>query len=204
MESIEDKVIQRIKTKPRGTLFFPENFVSLGSSEAIRVALHRLAKSGEIERVSHGIYTRPEKCEIVGKVYPTPDEVAVAIAKRDRARIIPTGAYAMNALGLSTQVPMRTVYLTDGAARLVKVRKSTILFKKTHVRNLSVKGKLSSLVIQALKDIGKDQVTEEEIEKILYFLDKEDPSLLEHDKKLAPAWIAKFFDEALKKKKNDR
>jgi len=197
MEATEDKISRQVNVKPRGTLFFPEDFKSSGSDEAVRVALHRMVKRGEIERIAQGIYTLPKHSDLIGKIYPSIEEVAQAIAKRDRARIIPTGVYAMNALGLSTQVPTKAVYLTDGAARLVKVGNRTILFKRTSPKNLSVKGNLSGLVIQALKAIGKDQVSEAEIEKILPILQKEHPSNLVHDKELAPAWIAKFFDQAL-------
>ncbi|MBN7811506.1 type IV toxin-antitoxin system AbiEi family antitoxin domain-containing protein [Algoriphagus sp. H41] len=200
MEATEEKISHQIKAKPRGSLFFPEDFKSCGSDEAVRVALHRMVKNGALDRIAQGIYTLPKHSDLIGKVYPSIEEVAQAIAKRDRARIIPTGVYALNALGLSTQVPTKAVYLTDGAARLVKVGNRTILFKRTSPKNLSVKGSLSGLAIQALKSIGKDQVIDTEIEKILFILQKEDSSNLEHDKSLAPAWISKIFDQALKKK----
>ena len=200
MEATEEKIRHKLKANPKGTLFFPEDFNSCGSDEAVRVALHRMVKSGEIDRVAQGIYTLPKHSKLIGKVHPSIEEVAHAIARRDRARIIPTGVYALNALGLSAQVPTKAVYLTDGAARLIKVGYQTILFKRTSPKNLSVKGALSGLVIQALKSIGKDQVTDAEIQKIISILQKEDSSNLEHDKRLAPAWISKFFDQALKRK----
>ena len=125
----------------------------------------------------------------LGILYPSLDEVAKTIAKRDRARIIPTGVYALNKLGLSTQIPMNIVYLTDGSPRNIKIGKSTIKFKKTAPRILTVKGEISGLVIQALKEIGKENISDEKINKIIILLKNEKNENLEHDMKLAPAWI---------------
>ncbi len=202
METTETKINRQINAKPKGTLFFPEDFKSCGSDEAVRVALHRMVNSCEIDRIAQGIYTVPRQSKLIGKVYPSVDEVAQAIAKRDRARIIPTGAYALHALGLSTQVPTKVVYLTDGAARLIKVRNQTILFKRTSPKNLSVKGKLSGLAIQALRSIGKDHVSEDQVDKIIKILQEEESLNLKHDKDLAPAWIAKIFDQTIKEQQH--
>jgi hypothetical protein len=198
MEATETRINKHISKKPKGTIFFPEDFKPYGNDEAVRVALHRMVKKGEIVRMAQGIYTVPKQSELIGAVYPTVDEIAKAIAKRDRARILPTGAFALNALGLSTQIPTKVVYLTDGAPRIVKVGKQTILFKRTTPKNLAVIGKISGLAIQALKSIGKDQITEIETAKIITILKRESLFNLKHDRDLAPAWISEFFDLALK------
>ncbi len=122
---------------------------------------------------------------------------AEAIAKRDCIRTVPTGSYALNALGLSTQVPMNIVLLTDGSAREIKVGKRKIKFKKTTPKNLLAKGKISRLVIQALKEIGNGKVTEDEEQKILALLKKEDEKDLKHDIALAPVWMQKIMKKAL-------
>lgn len=202
MEATETKIRRQINAEPKGTLFFPEDFKACGSDEAVRVALHRMVKGGEVERMAQGIYTLPKRSQLIGKVYPSVDEVAQAIAKRDRARIIPTGAFAMHALGLSTQVPTKVVYLTDGASRIIKVGNQTILFKRTSPKNLSVKGNLSGLAIQALKSIGKDNLVETDIEKVKHVLREEDSLNLIHDRDLAPSWIAKIFDQSIKEIRN--
>lgn len=128
--------------------------------------------------------------------------MAEAIAKRDRIRTVPTGSYALNALGLSTQVPMNIVLLTDGSPREIKIGKRTIKFKKTTPKNLLAKGKISRLVIQALKEIGNGKVTAEEEQKILDLLRKEDMKDLKHDIALAPVWIQKIMKKALTDGKN--
>ena len=123
--------------------------------------------------------------------------VAEGIAKRDKIRIVPTGSYALNALGLSTQVPMRLVFLTDGAPREIMVGKRSIKFKKTTPKNLMAKGKISSLVIQALREIGKDKITPSEETEIIENLKREDQKLLIQDLNLAPEWIKRIMKKAL-------
>lgn len=198
--SVEKQMITYLSKLPRGKIFFPENFKDFGSEEAIRQALHRIEKKEFLIRLAHGIYLYPKKDDMLGVLYPSLDEVARAIAKRDRTRIIPTGVQALNKLGLSSQIPMKAVYLTDGAAREIQVGKSTIKFKRTTPKNLAVKGEISGLVIQALRELGKDQVTLSQQDQIYELLQKEDPATLRHDATLAPAWIRKIMLESTQPK----
>lgn len=197
MQSIEKQIEDKIKDDAKGTLLFPEDFQQLGSSEAVRLALHRIEKRGIIRRVAHGIYVRPKESSYIGEVMPTAEEVAEGIAKRDKIRIVPTGVYALHALGLSTQIPLKLVFLTDGAARTIKVGKRTIKLKRTTPKNLLAKGKISSLAIQALREIGKDKASLTELKQILKLLKEEDLQLLKHDIKLAPEWIKQVMKKAI-------
>jgi hypothetical protein len=192
-ESIEIQVLNRIKRSPRGVLFFVDSFVNIANSKSTNKALERLVKSGEIERVSQGIYVRPVIDNYIGKVLPSIEEIAVAIAKRDRATIIPTGSYAMYKLGLTTQVPLNIVFYSDTSARKIKIGKQTITFKKASSKNLAFVGEISTLAIQALRTIGKDQATAEEIKQIKNILKNENPKHMQHDLQLAPVWIRKLF-----------
>ncbi|MBC7749969.1 MAG: hypothetical protein H7Z76_15590 [Methylotenera sp.] len=202
MQSIDDKVIAKIKKAKRGSLFFTEDFLSFGSAKAVAKALERMVEKEEVFRVARGVYARLEKDPILGLLKPSTEAIAEAIRKRDKARIVPTGILALNALGLSTQVPMNVVYLTDGAARKIDLGKRKILFKNTAPKNLSAIGKISSLVIQALKEIGKDNCTKNEIQIILKQLTKEEPYRLEHDIRLAPEWIRVIMRQAINTSKN--
>lgn len=197
MQSVEFKIELAIKSKPRGFLLFPEDFSDKGSAESIRKALQSLKEKKVIRQVAHGIYVRPKISELIGELMPTAEEVAIGISKRDRIRTVPTGAYALNALGLSTQVPMKIVLLTDGSSRIVKVGKRSIKFKKTTPKNLLAKGQISRLVIQALKEIGNGKVTKEEEKKIIEQLMQENQKALKHDIDLAPVWIQKIMKKAL-------
>ncbi len=198
------KITIKMKKAGRGALFFAENFISYGSPEAVKKALQRLTNSGEIDRIATGIYTRPVIDDIIGKVTPGLEEIARAIAKRDKARIIPTGSYAMNRLGLSTQVPVNVVFLTDGSARRIKIGQRSILFKKVSPKNVAAVGEISGLVIQALKTIGKNAVTEQEIKHIQTVLKNEKPTRLAHDIRLAPSWIREIMKPILKSIQDDQ
>ncbi len=200
-QSVEKQIEKSIKSKQKGVLIIPDDYMDYGSSDAVRKALDRLENKQIIVRVAQGIYVRPKISKLIGPLVPSAEEVAEAIAKRDRIRTIPTGSYALNALGLSTQVPMNIVLLTDGSPREIKVGKRKIKFKKTTPKNLLAKGKISRLVIQALKEIGNGKVTTEEEIKIIGLLKKEDTKDLLHDIALAPVWIQKIMKLALNNNK---
>ncbi len=189
MKTTEEQIVNLLGEVSRGKIVFPDDFSAAGSNDAVRQALHRLEEKQTLVRLAHGIYLYPKTDSELGILYPTVEEIARAIAKRDRARILPTGAYAVHALGLSTQVPMNIVYLTDGSARSIKVGKRTVRFKKTVPRNLALKGSISSLAIQALREIGKDMLQPEQVESIRLQLKYEPSETLTHDLKLAPVWM---------------
>ena len=199
----KNKVLTKIKKAGRGTLFFSDNFSSFGNAETIRRTLNRLVEEGEIDRVSRGIFVRPQIDEFIGKITPKIEDIADAIARRAKAKIVPTGDYALNRLGLSTQVPMKIVYLTDGSARNIKVGNYTISFIRTSPKNVAAIGKISRLAIQALKSIGKDKIRQAEIEQIQNALLKEKRAYLEHDLCIAPAWIKEIIRYSLEKLKSN-
>ncbi|WP_318640616.1 DUF6088 family protein [Flavobacterium ardleyense] len=200
--SIEDQILKRIIAIPKGELLLPTDFSELGSSEAVRLSLFRLEKEGVIRRVAQGIYVRPKVSSFIGILIPTAEEIVKAIAKRDRIKTVPTGSYALNALGLSTQVPLNLVFLTDGSPRVINIGKRKIRLKKTTPKNLLAKGQISSLAIQALKEIGNGKVKPEEENKIIGLLKEEDVKDLKHDIALAPVWIQKIMKKALEDGKN--
>ncbi len=195
--SFENLILDKVSKITKGSLFFTEDFIEFGSAKSIAKALERLVNQKKLSRVARGIYAQLEVSPMLGELLPTTEKIAQAISRRDMARIMPTGALALNALGLSTQVPMNVVYLTDGAARKIEIGRRKIIFKKSVPKNLAAKGKISGLVIQALKDIGKDQVTDHELNVILGHLRKEAVSDLQHDIKLAPEWIRSILRKAL-------
>ena len=201
--STEKQILNRIKKAGRGLLFFTESFITFGNADTVRKALERLVKNGELDRVAAGIYVRPELDSVIGKVTPGIEAIAKAITKRDKARIVPTGIYALNRLGLSTQVPLNIIYLTDGAARKIKIGNYSITFKKTTPKNVAAVGEISRLAIQALRTIGKENLTQDEIKKIQELLRKEKRTKLEHDIRLAPSWIREIMKPVLKATTHD-
>jgi len=192
-KSVQTRIENEIKSMKRGSILFPSNFDDIGNVEVVKKSLLRLENKKFLVRLAHGIYLYPKQDKLLGVLYPTIEVIAVAIAERDKARIIPTGATALNKLGLSAQIPMNIVFLTDGAPRSIVVGRRTVKFKRTSPKNLAVKGEITSLIIQALKEIGKDNVTAEQLEKIKIHLEEEKQEIIEHDAKLAPVWISKII-----------
>jgi hypothetical protein len=196
--SVEDQILKKIRDNKRGKIYFPASFSKIGGSNAIHQALGRLEEKEYIIRLANGIYLYPKVDKELGVLYPPIDEIAIAIAKRDKARIIPTGVKALNKLGLSTQVPMKVVYLTDGAQRSIKIGNQTIKFKKVTPKNLAARGEISGLVIQALREIGNTKVNPEQKMRIIDLLQKENPDHVKYDARLAPAWISEIMLTAIK------
>lgn len=194
---VENKIAESLKTFQRGSVLFVDDFLGYGNHESVKKALLRLKEKEILVRLAHGIYLYPKVDKELGVLFPSTEEIAKAIARRDKARIVPTGVQALHKLGLSTQVPMKVVYLTDGAARIVKVGKRTITFKKTSPKNLSIKGEISGLAIQALKTIGQKKINEKIIEKIHAILKNEKKENIINDAKLSPAWINKILMQVI-------
>ena len=198
-QSIENTILNVIRKRGRGTVFFSSDFSKIGEKSAILKALERMTSGGTIVRVARGIYCYPkiDKELGLGTLYPTYEEIAQAIAKRDKARIVPAGIYAMNRLGLSTQVSMNVVYLTDGSSRKVVINGNRgIQFNHVAPKNLAFQNQLALLINSALKEIGQDNITEEEKTRIKSLLSNESKDSVMQDVKLMPDWIASIIREA--------
>ena len=196
--SISTKIENLIKGKERGSLIFISDFSELDNYDAVRKSLQRLVNKGVLIRIAKGIYYIPKKDKILGVLYPTAEEIGKSIAKRDKARVIPTGAYAQHLLGLSTQIPMNVVFLTDGSARKIKIGNQTIVFKKTSPRNLSFKSQLSSLIIQALKSKKENNITENDKLTLKEIIEKSNEiEKIKNDIQNAPVWIRKIVLQIL-------
>ena len=197
MKSLESNVQQKIWRMRKGSIFFSEVFLSMGTQAAVNKALSELAKKGIIIRLAPGIYCKPQKDEVFGfgVMYPGIDQIAQAIAARDKAEIVPTGIYAQNRLGLSTQIPMNAVYLTNGSARRIKIYNGKgILFKRVSPKHFKFKNKLALMLTLALKDIGEDNVSDEQKKTIKIIVNKESKQSLVQDYVLMPDWIRTLIE----------
>jgi hypothetical protein len=192
MQSIETRILNNISKRGKGTIFFPQDFASYGNSKSVQKAIERLALSRKIIRISHGIYCYPKTDNQLGLgvLYPTFEEIATAIAKRDKARIVPTGVYALNKLGLSTQLPMNIVYLTDGSPRKINLNEGRgIQFKHTAKKNLAFKDTFAMLITFALREIGENNIDENKLHDIKQIISKVPLENIKKDFSLIPAWI---------------
>ena len=159
------------------------------------ITLHRLTRKGTIRRLARGVYDFPKEHPALGVLQPSAEAVAGALAGRDQTRLQPAGAYAANALGLSEQVPAKAVFLTDGPTRMVKIGSMTIQLRRTTARNMAAAGRLSGLLIQALRELGKEHVTPERLEHLKHTLPANERRELIKDLRLAPAWMHPIIRE---------
>lgn len=180
-----------------GTIFIPDDFVIFGTPDAIRSGLTRLCRNNKLHRFAKGIYYVPKYDKWDGSLLEPPlDVIAQKIAQRDNARIIPTGAYALNKIGLSTQVPANIIYITDGSARQIKFGdgKSITFRHSNDLGNFAFQSKLMQLVILSMREIGETSITEEQITKIKKMITEHvSEQDFIHDIILAPTWIKKIL-----------
>jgi len=201
-KTTDKQIVERIYGHGRGWVFTPNHFKDLGSRDAIASALKRYKQSGLIRQLARGLYDYPKTDPELGSLQPSTDDIAKALAGRDAARLQPTGAYAANLLGLSTQVPMKVTYLTDSLSRTVQIGKRQIILKRTTPRNMATAGKISGLVIQALRHLGQKRVDKQIITQLDRLLDDQAKSKLMKDIRYAPAWIADIFRDLAGKEKS--
>lgn len=185
-----ERVRRRIRAKGEGAVFASKDFLDLGSRAAVDQALSRLERGGLIRRITRGVYDTPRRNVLLGRVLnPAPEEVVRVVARRDDLRLQVTGAEAANLLGLSTQVPARIVYLTDGASRRLQLGEQVIELRHTTPKNMVTAGRVSGLVIQALRHLGRAQVDEVTIGHLQGTLSERDKETLRKDRVHAPGWM---------------
>jgi hypothetical protein len=189
------QILRRIKAKGRGWAFTPHDFADLGDPRAIGMALTRLTRSGKIRRINHGLYDVPHSHPILGQVGAATDSVIDAIGRKRNLRLLPSAATAANQLGLSTQVPARLVYHTDGAPTRVMLGNLQIDLRRNTGRMLALAGRSSGLVAQALRDVGKDHVNAGHLQRVRDQLPASARKQLLQDIHLVPAWMRPHFKE---------
>jgi len=196
--SIDYKILKSINARGHGSVFVPADFLNFGSRQAVDVALHRLVRKGTIRRLGRGIYDFPQEHPKLGKLQPSPEKIAEALVGRDCTRIQPTGAYAANILGLSEQVPAKVVFLTDGPSRTIKIGTTTIQLRRTTPKNMAMAGRLSGLLVQALRELGKENMTAERLKHLKRILPMDKRQELLKDIRLVPEWMHSIFRELAK------
>lgn len=190
MDTDHTQILDRITRAGPGRVFTPKDFLDLASRDATDQALSRLVRRKTLRRLGRGLYYSPQRNAAIGvDVPPDLDEIAEAVGRQTGSRVAPSGAVAANRLGLSTQVPAKPVYLTDGRTRQVRVGKYTLQIKHVPPKDLPAGNRKSALIFQALRFIGKDAVTDHVIDTIRSALTPEDRRQLLDDAKYATDWI---------------
>lgn len=186
---IKARILDKIAKSEEHSVFFINNFADLASVETIRKVLAEAVNLHLLDHIAHGIYVKPMNSRF--GIVPIPLEIiAKEIAYRDHVQIMPTGAIASNILGLSTQVPMVVTYLTTGSSRSINIGTRVLRFRHAAPRNFAFKGSTVPLIIQAFKDIEKENIGENEITAIKkYISGAVDKDVIYEDLLLAPQWI---------------
>ena len=193
--TVAGAIKNRIMEHSPGWCFTPMHFSDLGNNASIRKVLSRLEKQKLIRRLARGLYDYPKKHDTLGIIPPDVNEVAKAIAEKDGVLIQPAGALAANLVGLSMQVPGRIIFLTEAASKKVKVGNQEIIFRKTTKKNMFSAGTREGLLIQAMKNLGKDHIDQKARIQIAKFLKDSPKEEIKKNMKFAPAWIrALVFD----------
>jgi hypothetical protein len=193
MKSSVNSIIElKINKLKSGKVFFASDFKGLGTSTAIRKSLCRLVESKQVERIAQGIYVKPKNDKVFGKILPSMEELAESLAKKEHVKIKPSGQYALNKVGLSTQVPMKLVFQTTGNSKNIKIGKSTIVFKSTTAKKLSMKGEITSLLFLGLEDLDLQKLSSIQINRIKELLKQENPGNLKYNLRLAPIKVSDF------------
>ena len=193
--SIDYQMLKAIGSLGHGAVFVPTDFLGFGSRQAVDIVLHRLVRKGTIRRLARGIYDFPKEHPKLGKLLPSPEKIAEALVGRDCTRIQPTGAYAANILGLSEQVPAKVVFLTDGPSRTIKIGTTTIQLRRTTHKNMAMAGRLSGLLVQAFRELGKENVTPERLTHLKRTIPLNARKELLKDIRFAPEWMHSIFKE---------
>lgn len=191
-DSTNHIIEQKISRFKPGQIFSPSYFKELGSSTAIRKALSRLVEKGHVERMGQGIYVIPKNDKVFGKVLPSMEQLAEALAKKDHVKIKPSGQYALNKVGLSTQVPMRLVFLTSGNSKRIQIGKNAIIFKSSTAKKLSMKGDITSLLFLGLEELNLQKLSQTQMDRILELIKQEKPENLKYNLRLAPSKVSDF------------
>ena len=187
---------QRIEAMPEDCILFRSDFPEY-HTEFVGSILSELTTEGLLVKIAHGIYAKPRRSKF-GVVLPSVDKVVQAIATRDNAKVLPSGMTALNALGLSTQVPMNYTYLTTGSERTVNLSNRKVVLKRGVPKNFCYGTRLISLLVQALKALKKENVGESELNVIRQLVLKEtDKETLVKDIDMMPAWMKRIIKPML-------
>lgn len=194
-KSVYEKIRRQLEKQGSGSVFVTRDFLLLGSRASVDEALSRLAKEGTLHRLGRGLYHFPRVHPTLGLIPADPGQIAAALARKTDSRLQSAGAGAANALGLSTQVVARPVYLTDGRRRTVQVGNQTIELHHAEPRSMAGAGRVEGLVIQALRHLGQENIDKMTIERLRQSLSAREKAALRRETLSAPGWLVPFLEQ---------
>jgi len=191
--NLRTRILERFRRRGPGSVLTARDLHDLGRTDAVRQALSRAAREGLLRKVARGFYTMPRVDPNLGEIAPDVEAVVAALKARDGIRLLPSGAHSANLLGLSTQVPVRLIFLTDGPTRRIRLGKREIVLKRTTPRQMATAGRIGGTVIQALRWLGREQVDDRVVDQLRRRLSAREKRDLTRDRRHAPAWVAEIM-----------
>lgn len=189
--TMQAKLLARMRRLGSGKVHTSKDFLDLGSRAAVDQGLSRLADRRAVKRLGRGLYYVPRVNPRLGiELAPDMDEIAQTLARKTGSRVVPSGAVAANRLGLSTQVPAKPIYLTDGRTRTVRIGNIVLTLKHAPPKDLPWGHPLSAMVFQGLLHLGKDAITDETIARLRRRLSPADSRRLLKDVHYVTDWVA--------------
>lgn len=189
MQSVDDKIIRRIRATRGARVFSPVHFLDLAARAAVDTALSRLTKAGKLRRVARGLYDLPRSHPWFGTLSPKAEKVAEALANRDGIKLRLTGAASANLLGLSEQVPGKVVYQTDGRSRKLRIAGLEVELRHRSARQMAMSEQPTGMIVSAFRSLGKNHISQDQMEKLRQKLSAADRRVLLKELPLAPAWM---------------
>jgi hypothetical protein len=199
---IAEKILARLGSR-QGEAVPAGDFLDLGERAAVDKALSRLVRKGTIRRVRRGLYELPRIGKLLNEpMVQSPDELVQAWARKNGLRVVPSGAYAANLLGLSTQVPAKIVYYTNGRTRVLKLGPYSIKLLNRGPKTMDVGGRMAPLVFQALRQLGRGGVTPEVVDRLRLALSRKGKAELKDNIGYAAAWLIPVIEQIAGKEGN--
>ena len=201
-KNIATVIRDRITEKEAGSIITTRDFDDIHNDKIVLKTLSRMSLEGKIDRIARSLYIIPKTTKF-GKLNPSLDDIAHSIAKKQKIHIIPTGDTALNILGISTQIPMKAIYLTNGSKKQYKIGNREIIFKHVEPKNFLFKSSLIALINVALKQLGKENFNKEVDDKLkdhLATIDANDTQVVLDDISLSPGWIKEILFTILKER----
>ena len=195
------QILQRIEDSQTGTIFVNSDFVDIAETETVRRNLNRITQAGILRRIFNGIYEKPKYSKLLHEyVAADPDAVAKAIARNYHWTIAPCGNTALNLLGLSTQVTAVWSYISDGPYRKYEWNQTRIEFKHRTNREISGLSYMTALLIQALKTLGRENVTQEVIDSLSVRLTAEEKAAALKEAAESTDWVYNYIKKICEEK----
>ena len=189
-EGYMQEIRKRVLTAEDGTLFIASDFADIADTGTVRSALYRLVQNGNLRRILNGIFEKPKFSRLLNEyVAADPDAVAKALARSYHWTIAPCGNTALNLLGLSTQVTAVWSYISDGPYKTYRWNNTKLEFKHRTNKEITGLSYMTILVIQALKTLGRENVTSKTIRVLRSRLSEDDKAAMLIEAAESTDWV---------------